>query len=500
MKRLYSCMLLASLLITASPASAADPAQPFAETAEVYRLVLESHLSKPEEKLLVQGALQNVAEQTEQLRKLDLTVPPADDTLPELESRLAEWASVHKLDVKTLNHWAIAGMLETLQDPHTAFFTREELRRFQAGVENQFVGFGFRLRMHNGILTIRDIVPDSPAAGSELRKGDQILAVDGISLRGKSFEEAYVLLKGEEGSEAVLTVYSPDQKREKQIRLKRAYLSIPEVEGEPFDRDHIGYISLETFGSEAAYQMRDKLAQFSQGGKPLKGLILDLRDNGGGYLSTARDIASLFMEEGLLMYTTNRNGVELETWVRNGRDVSFPVRILVNQGTASASELLAGALRDHGIAKLIGTKTFGKGSAQQIIPLIDGDTLKLTLHEYFTPKHTVVNHVGLQPDVTVEDDLAQVIAALQSLGVQSFELRESDGDTTVNGVVFPAVEPLLKQEQGGWMVRAAVLAQLLRDEAIGQKGYVPLAPYLKRHPNLLMRQVNGELILSLQNQ
>jgi carboxyl-terminal processing protease len=197
------------------------------------------------------------------------------------------------------------------------------------------------------------------------------------------------------------------------------------------------------------------------------------------------------MEEGLLMYTTNRNGVEVETWVRNGRDIGIPVRILVNGGTASASELLSGALRDHGIAKLVGTKTYGKGSAQQVIPLSEGDALKLTLNEYFTPEHTVVNHVGLEPDMLVEDYGAQVVEALHSLNVTNWELSDENGDTAVNGVPFPTVDPLFKQVSDGLQIKAAVLSHLLGDKSIGEKDYVSLAPYLKSHPSLQLQSQNG---------
>jgi carboxyl-terminal processing protease len=486
--------LMLCLLTAVTPVHAAELTPPDAELVEVYEKLLDNHLSKPTPQQLVQGALKRVSEQAGINRKMQFTVSIADDTLPELQFRLREWQTISRIDWKLINNWAIGGMLATLNDPHTVFFTKEELRRFEEGVENQLVGFGFRLRQQGDQLLIREIVTGSPAAASDLQPGDQLLAVDGLSLRGKSFEEAYAILKGEEGSEAVLTIYRPQLKQEKQIKLKRAYLSIPEAEGMRFT-DGIAYISVETFGSDAPVQVRDLLSQFSKGPQSLQGLVLDLRDNGGGYLRSALDIASLFMEEGLLMYTTNRNGVELETWVRNGRSVSYPVRILVNEATASASELLAGALRDHGIAKLVGTRTYGKGSAQQIIPLMDGDALKITLHEYFTPKRTVVNHVGLQPDIAVEDSLAQVIEALKSLGVKRFELRESGDEVKINGVTFPALEPLFKQESGGIAIRSAVLASLLDDQALSGKGYSLLKPYSEKAKEFTLTRQNNETIL-----
>ncbi|HBZ78864.1 MULTISPECIES: S41 family peptidase [Brevibacillus] len=492
MKRFSRWILTALLAVSVwqqVPAQAAE--NPYVETEEVFRYVMESHLSKPQAAKLVKGALESVSEQAKERKDLPLVVSAEDDTFGELVQRLAEWQKKGGFDAVSMNTWAIDGMLSTLDDPHTVFFTADELRLFQSDVENQFVGFGFRLRMQNDHIIIREIVSGSPAAASVLKRGDQLLKVGDVSLVGKSFEESYAYLKGAEGTEAVLVVYRPSEKRELQVKLKRALMTLPEAEGQLFDKGSVGYISLETFGSEGAVQMRDKLLEFARSQKQLTGLVLDLRDNGGGYLSTARDIASLFMEDGLLMYTTNRNGVEVETWVRNGRDIGIPVRILVNGGTASASELLSGALRDHGIAKLIGTKTYGKGSAQQVIPLSEGDALKLTLNEYFTPKHTVVNHIGLTPDLVVEDYGAQVVEALQSLNVRAWELSDEDGDTVINGIPFPTVEPLFKQGTGGLQVRAAILSHLLKDPAIGENEYVELAPYLKKHPALKVQSKGG---------
>ncbi|CAM3441033.1 S41 family peptidase [Brevibacillus invocatus] len=494
MKRISHILLAAVMFLSlALSVSAEQPS--FTETEEVFWNIMESHLGRPDEKQLIQGALQLASKMAEEEKQMKLLYSSEDDTLHELERRLAEWQRKGGLDATTLNYWAINGMLESLDDPHSVFFTYDELRYFQSSVENEFVGFGFRLRLQDGAFIIREIVADSPAAASELQRGDRIIKVDDIKLEDKSFEEAYAYLKGAEGSEALLTVYRASESRELQVRLKRAMLTLPEAEGQLFANEPVGYIRLETFGSDGAYQVRDYLTAFARTGKPLKGLILDLRDNGGGYLSSARDIASLFMEEGLLMYTTNRNGVEVETWVRNGRDIGIPVRILVNGGSASASELLAGALRDHEVAKLVGTKTYGKGSAQQVMLLSEGDALKLTLNEYFTPKHTVVNHVGLEPDIVVEDDAAQVVEALQSLGVKSLQLSDQDGDTVINGIFFPTVHPLFKRENDGLNIRAAVLAHLIDEEITSEEEYIPLAPYLEANPSLKLEQSGNNLTL-----
>ncbi|MGE5704260.1 MAG: S41 family peptidase, partial [Clostridia bacterium] len=215
----------------------------------------------------------------------------------------------------------------------------------------------------------------------------------------------------------------------------------------------------------------------------LKGLIIDLRNNGGGYLSSARDIASLFMENGVLMYTIDRNGIEVATNVYNGRTVTYPVTILVNESTASASEMLSGALQDYGIAKLVGNKTYGKGSAQQVVPFPEGDALKITLHEYFTPKHRVVNHVGLTPDVLVEDDIAQVIAGLKQFGVSHFRLEEQGDQILINGVTFPSLSPLFTRNGDNVSIRSSVLSQVTNGKSEGtnpSSSYVPVGPLLEK--------------------
>ncbi len=486
-KRVLLSVALPSLF-WASPIQA-QTQSPLAETEQVYTYLVENHLNKPQPKQLVQGALKEVADQVAAAKKVQMRYYPEDDTLGEMESRLEEWQQAESLDWTTLNRWAIQGMLSTLNDPFTMFFTREQLRMFEADVDNESVGFGIRLRLVNGSLVVRDVIPDSPAALAGIQPGDYLFAADGVKLSGKTLDQVYELLRGEEGSESALTIYKPTQKQVKTLTLKRAVLEIPEAEGYRFSGD-IGYISLATFGSEAGYQFRDKLRELTRGKAPLKGLVIDLRDNGGGYLSTARDIASLFMEEGLLMYTTNRNGIEVETWVHNGQDVSYPVRILVNEQTASASELLAGALRDHGIARLVGTKTFGKGSAQQVVMLENGDALKITLHEYFTPNHTVVNHVGLKPDIESADDVGQVVSALVSLGVKQIELRQSYPDEVmINGVPFFLSSPLFSTDaKGAVSIRGSVLAALAGESGKANDSFVAVEPYVRQGKATLGKQ------------
>lgn len=490
MKRLLLISLLAGSLFSSNPAVHAESTLPYPEVGEVLRLLEENHINKPTEPQLVTGALAEVGEQIEKLRKGSVQPAAEDDTLPELIDRLEEWERTYRLEETLVNRWAINGMLETLEDPHTIFFSKEELERFEANVNNQYVGFGFRMRIQGGQLMIREVFAQSPAERAGLQPGDHLLKADGKDLAGKSFEDAYTLLQGKEGTEAVLTIFRPKENATREIRIKRAVLSIPEVMSKQF-HDQIGYIRLDTFGFDSAQKFQNHLNALVKGTRPVRALVFDLRDNGGGYLGAAQDIASLFLEEGLLTYMLDRNGVEIKRWVHNGETLNIPVKILVNEGTASASELLSGALRDNGVATLVGTKTYGKGSAQQVVDLKEGDALKITLHQYLTPNRTVVNHVGLTPDLVVEDDIAQVIEALRSLGVKQFELKEANGDVAINGVDFVVTHPLFQTSPQGLMIRTKVLASILGPQKeTADYMLIPSAAKLQ-----VTRQPNGEIIL-----
>ncbi|RNB82267.1 S41 family peptidase [Brevibacillus fluminis] len=464
-KMLQSVSLSLVLMFGAVPiAQAAGQPTTANEFDDIFFDLVSFHISKPKVAQLVTGALKTVSEELSKQTKGAYVYAADDDTLPELKTRLAAWQKQSGLDQKKLERLAIAGMLGTLNDPYTMFFSKEELKQFQEAVENEIVGFGFKLRMSGDLPMIREVVANSPAEVAGVEAGDLLLTVDGTAMKGKSFEDVFTFLKGDEGTGASFVFYRAEEKRQFTVKMNRAVLEIPETTAAHFT-DDIGYIRLDTFSSDAGEQFQKSLQTLTQGNRPLKGLIVDLRDNGGGYLSSARDIASLFMEDGILMYTTNRNGIEVSTRVYNGQTVKFPVSILVNDSTASASEMLSGALQDNGIAKLVGTKTFGKGSAQQVIPLVDGDALKITLHEYFTPKHRVVNHVGLTPDVIVSDDIAQVIAGLKTEGVKNFRIEEQDEQILINGVAFPAIAPLFTKQGSNVSIRTSVLKQLQGNQA-----------------------------------
>lgn len=483
-------------LLLMSPVAQAEEKHPLVQTENIYSFLLENHLSRPKPFQLVKGALNGISAEAAKSKNLTLFSSPEDDTLEELELRMEKWHTESSVDWDQLNEWAITGMISTLEDPYTNYFSREQLNGFQSAVENEFVGFGLRFRIVKGNFVVKEIIANSPASKVDLAVGDYVFTADGTKLAGKSLEDVYRLLKGEEGTESVFSVYRPSTKKAYEVRLKREVLALPEVASSRF-KDQVGYLSLSTFGSQAGVQFRDELNKLMNSKQPLQGLIIDLRDNSGGYLSAAHDIASLFIEDGLLMYTVDRSGIEIETWVHNGRTVSFPVRILVNGQTASASELLAGGMRDNGVAQLVGTKTFGKGVAQQIIPLESGDALKITLQEYFTPKHSKVNHVGLLPNIVVEDEISQIIEALRSLGVNQFEIRENKEEGIwVNGVEFFSSTEVLKKTPQGIQIRKEVLASLLGQRNLQGETYVPLSNYSKQ--GVHVKSAVNDIILNYQ--
>ncbi|QDX93308.1 S41 family peptidase [Brevibacillus laterosporus] len=468
---------------------------PLLELQQVYYILQENHLDKPSEKKLVQGALQGVQQYIKDEKHAVVVVDEKDDTVKEMVDRIKQWQAQQKLDWYGVSYYGIEGMLTQVNDPYTTLFTQDELDRFENSVNNNFVGFGIMFRKTDKGIIVRKVVENSPADVAGINSGDKLEAVNGKKIVVEHLEELITMLQGEEGTSATLTFYKSGTAQTKDYTIKRSPLIMPEATSHLFasKSETIGYVRLDTFGSDAGDQFKEQLDKLEDKQKKLTGLVIDLRDNGGGYLSAARDIASLFMEEGLLMYTTNRNGVEVENWVRNGRPVSYPVTILVNGQTASASELLSGALQDHKIAKLIGTKTFGKGVAQTVLPLVDGNALKVTLQEYQTPTHRKVNKIGLVPDLVATDDIGQVVEALNELGENRIEVRQkSDDEVVVNGVSFYTTSPILKKMGNSLNIRSTFMQSMLQEKTAVPAEYRPLVSVTNPTVTFTWKKENNE--------
>ncbi len=298
---------------------------------------------------------------------------------------------------------AIEGLVDSYGDPYTVFMPPAESAAFEESISGNFSGVGMEVGMRDGLITVIAPLPDTPAERAGALPGDVIVSISGTSTERMNVDEAVKLIRGPENTTVVLTVYREGSSELLELSMVREVITIPtsdtEIKGDAF------VISLYNFNALAEKQMDAALAEYAKSGK--KKLVIDLRGNPGGYLESATAIASYFLEEGKVIVRENFGDGREETVYRSqgrGKGDFTPdnLVVLVDEGSASASEILAGALSEHGVATLIGTKTFGKGSVQELINLPDGSSLKVTIARWFTPTGHSISEGGLEPNVTVE--------------------------------------------------------------------------------------------------
>lgn len=371
--------------------------------------------------------------------------------------QLLEQNHVSKPNAEQLKDAAIRGMIQQLDDPYTQYFNAEEWKNFQNSLENNYVGIGVRVGEDSEGFYASEVFPNSPAAGQGLKRGDYITAVQGKSAKGMKVDDLTGAIKGKEGTSVTITVRSGTASRE--VTLQRKTIQIPIVTAKMIGR--IGYLELSTFSENADELFAERLKELKM--KGMTALVVDLRDNGGGYLDSATNIGKHFIQEGAFIHTKDRNGTDNPIHITNGEQLDVPVYMLVNGNSASASEVLTGALQDYKAAKVIGTKTFGKGSVQSLVPLSTGGVLKVTIQEYLTPKQHKVNKVGITPDIEVKGDAAQLLTALNSAGLASLDVAMDSKALTVNGVDFPDTFPVLS-EQNKLYVPSRVLAAIVQGQ------------------------------------
>lgn len=301
-------------------------------------------------------------------------------------------------DVEKFFEGAVKGGLEALGDPYTNYFSPSEFQSFQDSLNRKIRGIGVYLEIQGNYVVVAAPIKGSPAAKAGLKTGDRILEANGQSLVGGSTEKAQQLILGEPGTPVTLKIERPSENRTFEVTIIRAEIVIPEVEYEML-ADNIGYVQLLSFGSNAARDFYSAVDKLKQDGA--KAIVLDLRQNPGGYVSAAIDVASAFVPAGEpVMHEVGRNG--RTTSRSRGRLINLPVAVLVDGGTASAAEIVAGAIQDYKAGPLVGTKTFGKGTVQTILYLEDQAGMKVTTAEYLTPKERHVHGTGLTPDYVVE--------------------------------------------------------------------------------------------------
>lgn len=308
---------------------------------------------------------------------------------------------VEHVDDNTLIYGAIKGMLSSL-DPHSVFLPPEEYKQMKADTEGEFGGIGIEVEVRDGWLTIVSPLEGTPAHHAGLKSGDRIIAVDNISTKESGMDAAVRAMRGARGTRVRLTIQRNGAAKSLNFDIVRDIIKIVSVSANTL-RPGIGYLRVKTFQEHTDEQLRDAL-ETMQKKEPLRGLILDVRNNPGGLLDQAVKVADLFLREGLIVKTIGKGGKQIETETARSKGTfdGFPIVCLVNGGSASASEIVAGALQDHKRAVIMGTRTFGKGSVQTIIDLADGSGLKLTIARYFTPSGRSIQESGIEPDIVVQ--------------------------------------------------------------------------------------------------
>ena len=296
-----------------------------------------------------------------------------------------------------------AGMVASLGDPYSVYYTAEEWEALMQDTEGIYYGIGayVQLDITTGFGKINGVIENTPAQEAGLREDDIIYMIDGEIMQGYELSEIVARIKGEEGTTVHLTIYREGEEDYLEIDVVRKQIESPTVSYELFDNG-VGYIRITEFDDVTVDQFAEALAVVK--GSGASGLILDLRSNPGGSLSAVVDIARQILPEGLIVYTEDRAGKRVEYNCSGANEWKLPLVVLVNGNSASASEILAGAIKDYGIGTLVGTTTFGKGIVQRIIQLTDGTAIKLTVSAYYTPNGNNIHNIGIEPDIECEYD------------------------------------------------------------------------------------------------
>ncbi len=311
---------------------------------------------------------------------------------------------VEPVEDKTLLQNAIRGMLSGL-DPHSAYLDADSFKDLQVSTTGEFGGLGIEVGMEDGFVKVISPIDDTPAQQAGIHAGDLIIRLDDTPVKGLTLGEAVNRMRGKPGSEIVLTVVREGEEKPLKFTLKRAVIKVSSVKGRTLEPG-FGYVRISQFQSNTGESLTSFITKLKQeNGDKLKGLVLDLRNNPGGVLNASVDVADAFLEKGLVVYTDGRVRDSHQKFNAKPGDVlkGAPLIVLINGGSASASEIVAGALQDHKRAILMGSKSFGKGSVQTVVPMGDGAALKITTARYYTPSGRSIQAEGITPDILLEN-------------------------------------------------------------------------------------------------
>ena len=313
-----------------------------------------------------------------------------------------EYVSPGDIDIQELVYGAISGMVGSIEDPYTVFFNPEDTKRFLDDIGGEFEGIGAEIGIRERRLQIIAPLEGTPAQSVGLRPGDIVIKIDGVLTMDITIEEAVTLIRGPKGTEVTLTIMRDKWDSSEDFVIKRAVIEIPSLKWE-LKEENIAYIKLYHFSERIDQDFKKIATEILK--SPCEKIILDLRSNPGGYLERSQDIAGWFLEKGQIVVIEDF-GAKREQQVYkakgNSKFLDYPLVILINQGSASASEILASALRDNRGIKMIGETSFGKGSVQKLESLRDGSSLKITVANWLTPNGDLITDKGLEPDIKVE--------------------------------------------------------------------------------------------------
>jgi len=314
--------------------------------------------------------------------------------------------SLYDIDSQQMLEGASAGIVEALDDPYSTYLDKQTWQELKIRLEAKFGGIGVYVFQDNeGLIKVYSPIKGTPAYEAGVQHGDIVTRINGESTMNMTQDDAVTLMRGDPGTQLELTIYREADNKEYVFKIVREIINVPSVEDEVLDADQgIGYIRLSQFHTQSTVEMMESVDRMVNESN-IKGLILDLRNNGGGEFEAAIDIASIFLDEGAEVVSSADARGNSKVYKASAGKTDVPLVVLVNQDSASASEILAAALQDNERALLVGATTYGKGLVQTVFPLRDGGALKLTTQKYFTPNGTDINEIGIVPDFSIADDI-----------------------------------------------------------------------------------------------
>ena len=311
---------------------------------------------------------------------------------------------VDEIDQSESMDAAIDGLLQSL-DPYSGYMSPKIFNEMQTDTSGEFGGLGIEVTMEAGVVKVISPIDDTPASRAGIKAGDYIVKIENTQVQGKSLSEAVDLMRGPVGSSIELTIRRRGEKKALIFEVTREIIEIKSVKADLLDKN-IGYLRLTSFNENSAQQIENEIKKLEKN-KELKAYILDLRNNPGGLLSQAIKISDFFLEDGEIVSTKGRRSSENRKWFAKKGDITDgkTLIVLINYGSASASEIVAGALKDHKRAILLGANSYGKGSVQSIIPLKNKGAIRLTVAKYYLPSGKSISEVGVSPDIEIEENL-----------------------------------------------------------------------------------------------